>query len=103
MRLPNETVLWSLNCLSCGESRLEDGGFIENRCVDCHLELAHGIIPPAYGYIVDECEEDLDDECGDDDLADEGEQDNAVRVYEDDMPDASQYGYRDTSLSDECL
>lgn len=81
-------------CLRCFEVMdhdhwLQNGGY----CPDCCAEVYHGHgarIPGPWKQ-----EHDLDD-----DLTEDGRIDNAARCYEDDMPDATQWGYRDTELDD---
>lgn len=62
-------------------------------CDDCYHELMFGIIPAEAVVLLDEDDDEYDG------LADDGELDNAVRAYEDDMPDATEWGHRDAGLS----
>jgi hypothetical protein len=66
-------------CSACGEvgimffARDDDPDY----CRDCYAEIYAGIIQPAYGPILD------DDDADDDDLAEDGRIDNAIKAMED--------------------
>ena len=86
------------SCHACGGSigpPAVTHAWLDQYCQDCHDELVHGKIAPENHPDVAE-ESDLDD----DDLERDGLIDNVARAYEDDMPDATQYGYRDQDLDD---
>jgi hypothetical protein len=77
-------------CGACGEQHDSATETLlhlgEPYCIECWRELVHGVIPPAYGPIVDDAplpEDEWQDVDDDDDLAEDGRTDNAVKAMED--------------------
>jgi hypothetical protein len=83
------------NCHACQELAVTLKFNGHYYCKECHDELRDGIIPAAHGPLEEESPFDL---WLDDNLEARGRWENAVKAYEEDMPDATQYGYRDADL-----